>query len=152
MSHLLIVTVPASMNVTTMAAVRDYVAGSLPTGVLVLEDCMTWEVTDLPELGGTVVQGNQPDESGDCPGEDPPIDNKGTASHFSGPGAREKRRIYDKLQQYRADNGLGCLTVLSNVSGGKVTETELRDALGANQLPIEVWRRIDKALQAAGEP
>ena len=77
MSHLLIVTVPASMNVTTMAAVRDYVAGSLPTGVLVLEDCMTWEVTDLPELGGTVVQGNQPDESGDCPGEDPPIDIKG---------------------------------------------------------------------------
>lgn len=151
MREILIVTVPGNISAESRTALRNYVAESLRTGVLVLGVDETWEVANLPELGGAVVQGLQPDKKRDCPGQEPPKEDKET-SHFSGPGAREKRRIYDRLRQYRAGNGLGCLTVLSDVSGGTVTETDLRDALAANRLPMEVWQRIDKALQAVDEP
>lgn len=63
--------------------------------------------------------------------------------------ALEKRKILQRLRGYRHENGLGCLDEVARKarSKGTITAMVLRDALiGSTSLSIEVWRKIDRAL------
>lgn len=143
--NVLIVSVPVVDPGTDIKTLRDFIADSLKLGVLVLGQGVKWEVAELPELGGilpTLEEGIEAEAL--PPGEE------GRPS-FSGPGSREKRRIYEVLNQYRERNGLGSFHPLADLCGPPITETLLREMFGGAKVPIEIWRQVGNALDRLQE-
>ena len=66
-----------------------------------------------------------------------------------GPGARVKNRILARLTSYRKIHGLGCLRQVAELAGKPLTEEILRMTLLEEvKQPLEVWKQIDRALDA----
>ena len=138
MTNVLILRVPAAEG-GDLIDIRDYILESLERGVLILGQGVSWEVAQLPDLGGVALAA-EPDAL-----EAPVL----PAVTFTGSGAREKRRIRDALVRYREENGLGSLEALAKPDGP--TLHDLRAALSCEKLPMEVWRRIGAALDRLGD-
>ena len=72
------------------------------------------------------------------------------------PRRREKRRILQRLKEYRAANGPGCLEEVSQrtrTRGGVLSVMTLRDVLNGDAvLPVQDWRRIGRALDKLAPP
>lgn len=63
-----------------------------------------------------------------------------------GPGAAEKRAIYQRLSDFRASHGLGCLSVVAMAANRVVTEDELRAMLDGEKYPLSRWKVVNAAL------
>lgn len=144
MSKVLVVTVPAAPD-GDICQMRDYVKESLEQGVLVVGAGVQWELLELPELGGVWVQGTGGPGEASTPVTPSETNLEGKAA-FAGCGAKEKRRIYERLRNYRDRHGLGSLEPLADAAGQELTVTELRDALLGHKLPMDTWRAIGAAL------
>lgn len=154
------------------AELRDHIAESLPLGCAVLPDEITSQIITVPDLGGVKIwSGLDLDPGGyiqrgeltvreeggltyveaanDGPQKAVAADaKKSTASKVG----EEKRAILARLKAWREAHGPGCLNVLAKKVGHGITAEMLRDlCLGAVKLPIEDWRRINKALDKLEE-
>ena len=154
------------------AELRDHIAESLPLGCAVLPEEITSQIITVPDLGGVKIwSGLDLDPGGyiqrgeltvreeggltnveaanDGPQEAVAADaKKSTASKVG----EEKRAILARLKAWREAHGPGCLNVLAKKVGHGITAEMLRDlCLGAVKLPIEDWRRINKALDKLEE-
>lgn len=134
--------------------IRDYILESLELGVLVVGQGVSWEIADLPDLGGVSVKLAEGPPGGPDPA---PAAGPETAPkpgqekvRFKGAGAAEKQRIYQRLLQWRRLHGLGSLQALVDAGGGRLTEETLRTGLRAGKLELDVWRQIDRAISLAG--
>jgi len=142
-SNLLLVRVPYSEEISGHAKLRDYILESLPLGVLVLDENITCEVMELPRLGSVDVV-TEP--------QAPPAQEVTAETSSEGD---EKRKILQRLTEYRKVHGLGCLKTVASTTRtkGKINDNTLRMILtgDAPPMPIEDWRRIDRALQRLEE-
>lgn len=136
-----VITIP-SLPQRNLLEIQKFVRDSLVMGILVKEQGIEFEIVDVPDLGGVIV--HEVPNAPDIPCAVP--DTRGTEVNFSGHGAKEKRRIYEKLMQYRTEHGLGCLDELAAVIGGGVTTETLRDAINGTKLTMDIWRQIGIAM------
>ncbi len=137
-SSILLVRVPVLESVDGRA-LRDYVLESLKLGVLVLMDGVECEVMELPQLGKVEVV-TKP--------QAPPAQKAAAEASSEGD---EKRKILQRLTEYRKTHGLGCLKAVASATRtkGQINDNTLRMILtgDAPSMPIEDWRRINRALQ-----
>lgn len=154
----LVVRLSAAESEERARQIRDYVVESLALGVLVVDPGTNLHLEHYPPLGGVTcaVQEEtekeepkgeagteQPDESG---ADQPDAEHAATNV---GPGARVKKRILARLTSYRKTHGLGCLRQVAELAGKPLTEEILRmTLLGEVKQPLEVWKQIDRALDA----
>ena len=140
MNKVMVVRVPGDPELGVMEQIRDYTIASLAAGVFVIGAKWEHAMLDVGEICGVIV-GDA--EAAQAPEEEDP---QGTVK-FAGKGAAEKRRIYNRLLEWRCANGLGCLAQLAAPLG--VTDDYLRRAmLGSVTLDLNEWLRVDAALDA----
>lgn len=154
------------------AELMDHIAESLPLGCAVLPEEIKSQIITVPDLGGVKIwSGLDLDPGGyiqrgeltvreeggltyveaanDGPQEAVAADSKKSTASKVG---EEKRAILARLKAWREAHGPGCLNVLAKKVGHGITAEMLRDlCLGAVKLPIEDWRRINKALDKLEE-
>lgn len=157
-SPVLVVRLSAAESEERARQIRDYVVESLALGVLVVDPGTNLHLEYYPPLGGVTcsvqeeTEGEEPKgeegtEQPDESGADRP-DAEHAAAHV-GPGARVKNRILARLTDYRKTHGLGCLRQVAELAGKPLTEEILRmTLLGEVKQPLEVWKQIDRALDA----
>ena len=128
---------------------RDYILESLARGVLVLTEDASCEVLELPPLGGveiTITETPNLTEEAERQITNPELPATGPSE------GDEKRAILQRLKNYRADHGPGCLAVVSARTARRkdrrISDDVLRHicADGAPKLPMEDWRSIGRAL------
>lgn len=137
--------------------VRDYIIESIQHGVLAIGQNTTYQVEDLPDLGGVIVT-PEPTRSENLttfhiPQETPEETVPESDTKQEPDLGEEKRRIRDRLQRYRDANGLGCLEAVAKRTRtrGRINDGTLRSLLiGSSTLTITDWRRIDAALTSLG--
>lgn len=66
-----------------------------------------------------------------------------------GKNAGRKKDILRRMEEFRAGYGLGAITHLADLSGGKLTTTDIRDMRDCVRLPWAKWELLDKALTIA---
>lgn len=157
-SPVLVVRLSAAESEERARQIRDYVVESLALGVLVVDPGTNLHLEHYPPLGGVTCtvqeetekeepEGEEGTEQPDESGADQP-DAEHAAAHV-GPGARVKKRILARLTSYRKTHGLGCLRQVAELAGKPLTEEILRmTLLGEVEQPLEVWKQIDRALDA----
>ncbi len=142
-SRILLVRVPAQEAVDGRA-LRDYILESLERGGLGLTEDTSWEVMELPALGGVQVAAAvelAPPSPADSPG---PSEEQSEGT--------EKREILQRLTEYRTVHGLGSLEAVSvktaHNKSQRISADKLRSILtdGASPGPMEEWRKISRAL------
>ena len=142
-NNILLIQVPET-DVNKLRELRDYILESLARGVLVLTEDAACEVMELPMLDDVKLEpeGEPPVSSPQEP--DTPVP---TSSE-----AEEKRAIIQRLKDYRAAHGPGCLAVVSGRTARRkdrrISDDVLRHicADGAPKMPLEDWRSIGRAL------
>lgn len=146
----LVVRLSAAESEERARQIRDYVVESLALGVLVVDPGTNLHLEHYPPLGGVTCSLQEETEEEEPKGEegtDQP-DAEHVATHV-GPGARVKKRILARLTSYRKTHGLGCLRQVAELAGKPLTEEILRmTLLGEVKQPLEVWKQIDRALDA----
>lgn len=154
----LVVRLSAAESEERTHQIRDYVVESLALGVLVMDPGTNLHLEYYPPLGGVTCsvqeeaekeepEGEEGTEQPDESGADQP-DAEHAATNV-GPGARVKNRILARLTSYRKTHGLGCLRQVAELAGKPLTEEILRmTLLGEVKQPLEVWKQIDRALDA----
>ena len=157
-SPVLVVRLSAAESEERARQIRDYVVESLALGVLVVDPGTNLHLEYYPPLGGVTCavqeetekeepEGEEGTEQPDESGADQP-DAEHAAAHVW-PGARVKNRILARLTSYRKTHGLGCLRQVAELAGKPLTEEILRmTLLGEVKQPLEVWKQIDRALDA----
>ena len=157
-SPVLVVRLSAAESEERARQIRDYVVESLALGVLVVDPGTNLHLEHYPPLGGVTCtvqeetekeepEGEEGTEQPDESGADQP-DAEHAAAHV-GPGARVKKRILARLTSYQKTHGLGCLRQVAELAGKPLTEEILRmTLLGEVKQPLEVWKQIDRALDA----
>ena len=157
-SPVLVVRLSAAESEERARQIRDYVVESLALGVLVVDPGTNLHLEYYPPLGGVTctlqeeTEGEEPEgeegtEQPDESGADQP-DAEHAATNVW-PGARVKNRILARLTSYRKIHGLGCLRQVAELAGKPLTEEILRmTLLGEVKQPLEVWKQIDRALDA----
>lgn len=161
--NILVVKVPGGEGVE-LPACRDYIIESLQKGVVVLNKEWDYTLEVFPGLGPVIV-----DMGADMsvihnaavrPAAEADQDvtallrESGVAARAEEAERAEKQRILQRLRDYRAANGLGCLAAVAakTRSRGAITATVLRDVLNSHALlPMEGWRKIDRALDRLAE-
>lgn len=156
-SPVLVVRLSAAESEERARQIRDYVVESLALGVLVVDPGTNLHLEYYPPLGGVTctLQEETQEEPEDEEGKEKPdesgadqLDAEHAAAHV-GPGARVKKRILARLTSYRKTHGLGCLRQVAELAGKPLTEEILRmTLLGEVKQPLEVWKQIDRALDA----
>lgn len=156
-NNILLVRVP-EMEVNRIRELRDFILQSLDKSVLVLPEDASYEVMELPPLGGVEVSqektepeaptgtlgmidmSSYTDENADEP---PPVE------IAAGRNKEEKLAILERLREYRRAHGLGCWNGVARKAGGNITPELIRDMLlGKESPPIADWRKIDRAVQS----
>lgn len=150
---------------------RDFVLRSVGLGCLVLGQGMDLDMMELPEMGeareptiraeeeagagetGLLLQGSMDglvvNPCGAVVAAVEP-DTK-EPDGIKGPGAKEKKRIYEKLMEFRRKNGLGCMKKLIEVTGGQLKEGVLQAAVMGEKAPLQSWYLIERAIEMAEE-
>lgn len=140
MNNILLVRVPAT-DIDYLRELRDHIQESLCGGILVLPDDAPCEVMELPALGRVEVAA--PQEAQALP----------EVSEPRGP-AEEKRAIVQRLKDYRAAHGSGCLAAVSAKTAHRKDQRISDDVLrsicadGAPKMTMEDWRNIGRALDS----
>lgn len=154
----LVVRLSAAESEERARQIRDYVVESLALGVMVVDPGTNLHLEYYPPLGGVTCtvqeetekeepEGEEGTERPDKSGADQP--DAEHAATYVGPGARVKKRILARLTSYRKTHGLGCLRQVAELAGKPLTEEILRmTLLGEVKQPLEVWKQIDRALDA----
>lgn len=146
----LVVRLSAAESEERARQIRDYVVESLALGVLVVDPGTNLHLEHYPPLGGVTCSVQEETEKEEPEGEegtDQPDAEHATTNVW--PGARVKKRILDRLTSYRKTHGLGCLRQVAELAGKPLTEEILRmTLLGEVKQPLEVWKQIDRALDA----
>lgn len=141
MNKVMVVRVPGDPELGVMEQIRDYTIASLAAGVFVIGAKWEHMMLDVGEICGVIVGG---DAGAALTAEE---DAQSGHVQFTGRGSAEKRRVFNRLREWRAANGLGCLVQLAAPLG--VTDDYLRRAmLGEVTLDLGEWLRIDAALDA----
>lgn len=150
---------------------RDHIAESFPLGCAVLPEEITSQIITVPDLGGVKIWSGLDldpggyiqrgeltvrEQDGLTYVEAAPEENKAPAAEpkpaTASRIAEEKRRILARLKAWREAHGPGYLDSVAKKVGRGITPEMLRDlCLGAVKLPIEDWRRINKALDKLEE-
>lgn len=143
----LIITAPTGLDIAKARELRDFVAESAASGVLVLDAGVTWEVAELPEIGYVLAAPIAASLSAPLPAEQ---GGSRKSTSFTGQGAREKKRIHEALLAYRRAHCLGSFAQLAAVADVEVTDAVLRSAAQGEKLPMELWRKIGAALDSLG--
>lgn len=151
-NNIIIVRVPVQ-KVAELRVLRDYILDSLARDVLVLPEDASWEVMELPPLGGVEVEPAQelPEEDAPAESEQAIAADTKQASKTS-EQAEEKRAIIQRLKGYRAAHGYGCLADVSAKTARRkdkrISDDILRSicADGAPKMELEEWRSIGRAL------
>jgi len=107
-------------------------------------------VPDNPQPTGLETAG-QPDPEPEAPAAPPSVPPVDKPNTFMGKGAAEKRTIFERLQSYKENNGVGCLKKLADASNNKLSVSDIRDMLGCGKYPLQSWLDLNTALDAAEE-
>lgn len=140
MKDVLVVTVPrGGVKPDDFGRFREYVIESILRDVLVLDDSMTMEVQQVPELSGPPVA----------------VVEKTTEEAPTTKRLKEreiKQAAMQRLQDYRQKNGVGSLAaVAKKATRSGITADTLRLAiLGEATLTLADWTAIGKALDRLG--
>ena len=143
-NNILLVRVPET-ETNRLRELRDYILQSLEKTVLVLPEDASWELLELPTLGGVTVEPEEVVTEDAAPEPD-------TEMNVS--LSEEKRTIAQRLKDYRAAHGPGCLAIVSTKTARRkdrrISDDVLREicAGGAPKMPIQDWRCIGNALDA----
>lgn len=98
-------------------------------------------------LGGVAANGTPPETPVVVKQADAPsVAETHAVLSAAGPGAAEKRAIYQRLSDFRASHGLGCLSVVAVAANHIVTADELRAMLDGEKFPLPKWRVVNAAL------
>lgn len=122
---------------------RDYILQSLEKTVLVLPEDASWELLELPPLGGVAVEPEEVVTEDAAPEPD---------TEMIVSLSEEKRAIAQRLKDYRAAHGPGCLAAVSAKTAHRkdrrISDNVLREicAGGGPKMPIQYWRCIGNAL------
>lgn len=162
--NVLMVKVPAGEGVE-LATCRDYIIESLQKGVVVMKREWVYTLESLPISCGVAVAGGPPaaytpavpavrEQDGERAAQGPEkgaaLLRESDAAQLAAQAERaEKQRILQRLRDYRTANGLGCLSAVAAKTRprGAISAAVLRDVLNSSApLPIEDWRKIDRAL------
>ena len=154
----LVVRLSAAESEERTRQIRDYVVESLALGVLVVDPGTNLHLEYYPPLGGVTctlqeeTEGEEPEGEEGTEQPDESGADQSDAEHAAtnvGPGARVKNRILARLTSYRKTHGLGCLRQVAELAGKPLTEEILRmTLLGEVKQSLEVWKQIDRALDA----
>lgn len=147
-NNIFLIQVPET-DVNKLRELRDFIQQSVRVGVLVLPEDAAFKTVELPEQGAVKLEleGEPPVYSPPEPGTSVPTSSE----------AEEKRAIIQRLKDYRAAHGPGCLAVVSGRTARRkdrrISDDGLRHicADGAPKMPIADWRSIAKALDALEE-
>ena len=74
--------------------------------------------------------------------QDPPAPAPGPGP--MGRGSAEKREILAAVNIFRQERGSGAIPLLSKLA--QVEESVLRDIIESRKVPLDVWRKVGKAL------
>lgn len=141
-NNILLVRVPET-ETNRLRELRDYILQSLEKTVLVLPEDASWELLELPPLGGVAVAPEEVVTDAAAPEPD---------AEMIVSLSEEKRAIAQRLRDYRAAHGPGCLAVVSAKTAhrkdSRISDDVLREicAGGAPKMPIQDWRCIGGAL------
>ena len=148
--QVLVVQVNRTYEPDALAAIRADIVNAIQTGVWVIGPGVTYRLESLPNLGGVQVLGRtEPEE--------PPQETSQSANLFRSHdepvvtgAAAEKRRIMQRLHDYREEHGAGCWDAVSECAGTGITPELLRDMYNGNgKWNLDDWRRVNKALDKA---
>ena len=143
------------MEANRLRELRDFILQSLDKSVLVLPEDASYEVMELPPLGGVIVEAKeQPDLTTEAEGQ---ITNPELPAADQSGGA-EKRAIVQRLKDYRSTHGRGCLDKISEKTAhrkeARISADVLRDIAAdrAPKMELSEWRKIARALDALEAP
>ena len=71
----------------------------------------------------------------------PPVSGAASAAAF-------KRKVHERLAIYRKNNGVGSFHPLADACGDDVSTDTLSRMLVGEKFPVEMWRTVNKALDA----
>lgn len=149
-NNILLVRVP-EVEANRLRELRDFILQSLDKSVLVLPEDASYEVMELPPLGGVMVEAKeQPDLTPEAEGQ---ITNPELPAADQSGGA-EKRAIVHRLKDYRSTHGRGCLDKVSEKTAhrkeARMSADVLRDIAAdrAPKMELSEWRKIARALDS----
>lgn len=137
-----------------LVEVRDFILDSLEKGLLVVSNGTTYHWEEFPMLTGihVVPAGLEPEGETVIRAHDfeelaSPLLQTKKVEVVSEDQAK-KKKILERLRQYRNANGLGCLEAVAKACrSNAITAMVLRDVvLGAAVLGMKDWMKIDRAL------
>ena len=153
-NNILLVRIP-EVEANRLRELRDFILQSLDKSVLVLPEDASYEVMELPPLGGVIVEAKeQPDLTTEAEGQ---ITNPELPAADQSGGA-EKRAIVQRLKDYRSTHGRGCLDKISEKTAhrkeARISADVLRDIAAdrAPKMELSEWRKIARALDALEAP
>lgn len=141
-NSILLVRVP-EVDTNRLRELRDYILQSLDKNVLVLPEDASCEVLELSPLGGVAVAPEEVVTDAAAPEPD---------AEMIVSLSEEKRAIAQRLRDYWAAHGPGCLAAVSAKTAHRkdrrISDDVLREicAGGAPKMPIQDWRCIGVAL------
>lgn len=149
---ILVVTLPARVDLASSRALRADILEGLAQGVLILPEGVRWSVEDIPALSGVrILSCGMPEPEGEKKAASPSLlRGKDIPGHMERSEAEEKQAVTQRLKDYREKHGLGCLENVSRATRtrGRISSSVLRDVInGRASLPIEDWRKIGQALE-----
>lgn len=149
-NNILLVRIP-EVEANRLRELRDFILQSLDKSVLVLPEDASYEVMELPPLGGVMVEAKeQPDLTPEAEGQ---ITNPELPAADQSGGA-EKRAIVQRLKDYRSTHGRGCLDKVSEKTAhrkeARISSDVLRDIAAdcAPKMELSEWRKIARALDS----
>lgn len=147
-NNILLVRIP-EVEANRLRELRDFILQSLDKSVLVLPEDASYEVMELPPLGGVMVEAKeQPDLTPEAEGQ---ITNPELPAADQSGGA-EKRAIVQRLKDYRSTHERGCLDKVSEKTAhrkeARISADVLRDIAAdrAPKMELSEWRKIARAL------
>lgn len=149
---ILVVTLPARVDLADSRELRADILEGLAQGVLILPEAVRWSVEDMPALSGVSVLPRGIPETAEEEKVMSPLllREKDIPGYMELSEAEEKRAVVQRLKGYREKHGLGCLEDVSRATRtrGRISASVLRDAVnGAAALSIGDWRKIGQALE-----
>ena len=152
----LVIHLPVGKGDADLREMRDYVAESIDKGVLVLNANTAYKLERFPPLGGVLVCTGGMEAGSGRPSPGALLRERDVPQLSAQAEGEEKRRILQRLKEYRAANGPGCLEEVSQrtrTRGGVLSVMTLRDVLNGDAvLPVQDWRRIGRALDKLAPP
>ena len=157
MAPVLVAWAPEGTSWEEQEALRAELEDGIRRGLLVLDRGVSLCVLELP-----IPREHPGAEPSDASGEEDekrPEGREGKAAkcppmvraRYNPRTAEEKTEIMARLVKFREERGLGCFKALSAACGKGVSEDMIRILYtGESPCPIDIWRKVGKALEKLG--